>query len=318
MLNYRAVFTSFCLILLFLCGNVLQAADGKISKIFHTSNDVDREAVVFHLNGPFMPKVFALKGVNPRVVFDFFNTSLARSVPIAITTKGSMVQKIRTGRHSNKTRVVLDLAPGGSFNFEQQFDKEKNILTIELYSAAVPVIETPQAGKEPDIVAEHEPVLPPSTAVVEVLEPVETVSDVFVAEEIVEEEIPIVAEETSVELEPVLTDITFEDTSNKGEMVIFKLNGFYPPEVHGEEDGTPKVTCVFRETNLGGKVLKKRVIQGKFVHSISVQPPVDSGQLKVILELVPGKNYDLQQVFFKEDNLFVIIINSYDANMSKK
>ena len=35
-------------------------------------------------------------------------------------------------------------------------------------------------------------------------------------------------------------------------------------------------------------------------------------RFRVTLELVPNKNYDLQQVFFKEDNLFVIIVNTYN------
>ncbi|MCI5158676.1 MAG: hypothetical protein D3906_09615 [Candidatus Electrothrix sp. AUS1_2] len=33
-------------------------------------------------------------------------------------------------------------------------------------------------------------------------------------------------------------------------------------------------------------------------------------KIRVVLDLVPNYSYDLQQVFFKEENLFVIIINT--------
>ncbi len=61
-------------------------------------------------------------------------TAMARSITTTIETQGSMIHKIRLGRHSNKTRVVIDLAAGGEFNFDQQFDENNNILTIQLFS----------------------------------------------------------------------------------------------------------------------------------------------------------------------------------------
>ena len=35
-----------------------------------------------------------------------------------------------------------------------------------------------------------------------------------------------------------------------------------------------------------------------------------SGKVRVFIELLPNKRYNLQQVFFKEDNFFVLIINA--------
>ena len=32
----------------------------------------------------------------------------------------------------------------------------------------------------------------------------------------------------------------------------------------------------------------------------------------MVLDLTAGRDYDLRQVFFKEDNLFVLIINALD------
>jgi hypothetical protein len=99
-------------------------------------------------------------------------------------------------------------------------------------------------------------------------------------------------------------------------MVLFKLNGFFPPSVAGEEAGAPRVVCKFPGTRLAATVVKDQKSQGRFVDRIRVVQSADNNQLEVVLELVPNKNYDLQQVFFKEDNLFVVIVNSYDEKDS--
>jgi hypothetical protein len=112
---------------------------------------------------------------------------------------------------------------------------------------------------------------------------------------------------------PSLSNVTCENTSAKGEMVLFKLNGFYPPTVFGIEKGDPRVVCDFPNTFLDDNV--KEVVQcnGKYVESVRITKQTKPNKIRAVLSLVPHKNYDLQQVFFKEDNLFVIIVNSQDA-----
>ena len=73
------------------------------------------------------------------------------------------------------------------------------------------------------------------------------------------------------------------------------------------------MTCVFAGTRIGPELIQEQSPHGKFINTIIVEQEGDSAPIYVTLELVPDKNYDLQQVFFKEDNLFVIIVNSYDA-----
>jgi hypothetical protein len=112
--------------------------------------------------------------------------------------------------------------------------------------------------------------------------------------------------------DPLLSAVTFENTANKGEMVLFKLNDFYPPTVFGIEKGEPSVVCDFPNTRLAVQVKEVLHCKGKFVESVRVSKHSKPNKIRVVLNLVPNKNYDLQQVFFKEDNLFVIIINSLD------
>lgn len=109
---------------------------------------------------------------------------------------------------------------------------------------------------------------------------------------------------------PQLESIRFDPSSPKGEMVLFKLNGFHPPAVHGVEEGIPRVICDFNNTKLvdGTKSLIKT--DGKFVKVIRTSKTKKPEKVRVVIDLEPNRSYDLQQVFFKEDNLFVLIVNT--------
>ena len=315
MRSCKAFFSISCLFVLLLFGTSSHAAQGVIDDVKFQGDSDTSESVKFHLNNASLPKAFALKGEKPRIVFDFMDTQLARILPSIINTEGRMVEKIRMGRHKEKTRVVFDLASVSDVHFEQEFDASRNVLTIHLYSTDYPpkveqaVIEEVEKVEVVEKVKEEEVV---ATAVsITPVEPIVEGEHLSDTEEVVD--IVPVVEDNPLNLEALLTDVTFENTSNKGEMVLFKLNGFYPPEVSGQEEGTPSVTCVFTGTLLGPELIQEQFPDGKFIKTILVEQESDSAPIYVTLELVPDKNYDLQQVFFKEDNLFVIIVNSYDA-----
>ena len=109
---------------------------------------------------------------------------------------------------------------------------------------------------------------------------------------------------------PVLESVTFDGKSPKGEMVLFKLNEFHPPEVHGVEQGVPRVICDFKDTRLADSAQSLIKTDGKHVKVIRVSKTRNPEKVRVVLDLVPNRSYDLQQLFFKEDNLFVIIVNT--------
>ncbi|MGD9948325.1 MAG: AMIN domain-containing protein [Desulfobulbus sp.] len=130
---------------------------------------------------------------------------------------------------------------------------------------------------------------------------------------------PVVATEPSPEPEivaapvsrdPVLESVKFDPSSPKGEMVMFKLNGFFPPSVHGVEEGIPRVICDFNNTKLAGNNKKRIKTEGKFVKAIRISKTKKPEKVRVVIDLEPNRSYDLQQVFFKDDNLFVIIVNT--------
>jgi hypothetical protein len=124
---------------------------------------------------------------------------------------------------------------------------------------------------------------------------------------------PLPAEQQPMEpVDPVLRDVSFETTADNTEMVLFKLNDFYPPIVFGIEKGNPRVVCDFLDTALDKGVRSLLETGGNYISRIRVAKHSGPDKVRVVLDLVPNRNYDLQQVFFKEDNLFIILINEFE------
>jgi hypothetical protein len=92
--------------------------------------------------------------------------------------------------------------------------------------------------------------------------------------------------------------------------VLFKLNEVHPPTIHGVEEGIPRVICDFNNTQLVDSAKNTIKTNGKFIKVIRIAKHKNPDRVRVILDLEPNRSYDLQQVFFKEDNLFVIIVNA--------
>ncbi|MCG6930330.1 MAG: AMIN domain-containing protein [Desulfofustis sp.] len=122
----------------------------------------------------------------------------------------------------------------------------------------------------------------------------------------------------SDEAQPVLLDVSFEQAINNSETVLFKLSHFYPPLVFGIEKGAPRVVCDFHDAKIGADVPSQIEAGGKYVNRITVASLKDPDKVRVELELVPNHHYDLQQLFFKEDNLFVVNVKELAVNGDKK
>jgi hypothetical protein len=113
---------------------------------------------------------------------------------------------------------------------------------------------------------------------------------------------------------PLLKSIRFEKSSD-AEKVLFELNGFYPPEVFGLKGDQLRVVCDFKKVNLEKSLPKVMETNGTFILRIRVgiYPPPDL-KVRVVLDLVPHKNYDIEQTFFQKDTTFVLIIRPENAN----
>ena len=197
-----------------------------------------------------------------------------------------------------------------------------------------PVVEKqPEPKKEPETVVEKKPepvVLPPKTkpAPVEKQPKVASIprpSRIPERAEKAAEEATVIQPMSEVGVQektdtkdsaPVLYSIEYDPKSNRGEMISFKLNGFHPPVIFGIEEDIPRIVCFFKNASAGSELRDIMGTTGQFVKNIRVGKYQNPDNIRVVLELVPGNNYDLQQIFFKDDKVFMLIINKAGKKIS--
>ena len=250
---------------------------------------------------------------------------------------------------SPKTRVVFDLVPGKKIRFSQDLDQDSNTLTIAILPADSPVTEDarpePVAEKKSQPVREQPPVMQPQAhekqvdktdeqktpapksdqspvahtrpgaAAVQALpakKPAPLTSKPVQREtsELTKTTKPALAADSRAARTAVLESVVFENSPSRGEMIQFTLTDFHPPKIFGIEEGVPRVVCDFPTTRAGKKLQKNIQANGRWVKVIRVGSHKNPDRVRVVIDLAPNNNYDLQQVFFTDENLFVIIVNT--------
>ncbi len=281
-----------------------------------------RETVTFKLNGPHIPKMFAMKGKVPKVVFDFDNTRQSTSVKAVMKSRGNLISTIRTAVHTDpqlKTRVVFDLVPAGDYDFAMDFKKKDNILVITIFRTQQKkeTQQQEQSGrktKKTDGVSAKS--TPPLEAVKKEAVPVPPVKEKKVEQQPALPPAVAVKKPSVSSSQLVIDKISFEKGPDKEEKVLFQLTNFHPPVIFGVEEGTPSIVCDFMDAGVGDKVPEVISAQGEFVKQVRVEKDVKSHKIRVVIELVPNRHYDLRQVFFKEENLYVLFVKFQDSTQA--
>lgn len=288
-----------------------------VQEIVHRTVGEGAEIIEVTLNGRHIPDIFMLDGEKPRLVLDFPETDYAGTSRVAVEG-ATLVQGIRVGITNTplrKTRIVVDLAADRKISWSQDFTAGKNLLLVSITASEItatpvpfsPVVLSPVRGK-----VKVQPV--PVTAVAkerdsQTAAPLETVTAAENIPDNKTEASGFVSPEQH-KAGPVLLNVSFDNVYTKsGEMVLLKLNDFHPPDVSAVAKGTPRILCDFPEARIAGGVQSDIAAGGKYIETIQVSRHEDPAMVRVSLDLVAGNNYDLQQVFFKEDNLFVLIVN---------
>lgn len=293
---------------------------GLLENITFDRESSTRETVTFKLNGPRIPKIFAMKGDVPKVVFDFDNTRQSKSIKAVMKSRGNMISAIRTAMHTAphlKTRVVIDLVPAGDYDFAQDFKIKDNTLIITIFHTQQKKKDTPQREQAGGKTKKTDVIPAKSASLLEAVKK-EAVSVPQVKEKKVDppSALPpaVAVKKPSVSSSQLLINkISFEKNSGKGEKVLFQLTNFNPPVIFGVEEGAPSIVCDFMDAGVGDKVPEVISAKGEFVKQVRVEKDVNSHKIRVVLELVPNRHYDLQQVFFKEENLYVLFVKSQDS-----
>ena len=108
-------------------------SDASSKKILSISADITSsssgETINIVLTGNFPPTALVIEGDAPRIVCDFPDIQMAKTIQRTIGVNGKYILQIRTGIHpppEPKSRVVLDLAPNHDYEVEQLFYEKDN------------------------------------------------------------------------------------------------------------------------------------------------------------------------------------------------
>ncbi|MBW1798277.1 MAG: SH3 domain-containing protein [Deltaproteobacteria bacterium] len=108
-----------------------------------------------------------------------------------------------------------------------------------------------------------------------------------------------------------IKEIRFETAPEGGEMVIFRLNGYYPPKTFAIDEGRPRVVCDFFDTSLGAGIGRLLKTKGEIIQQIRINlyKGPDS-RVRVVFDLVSQENsdYEIQPMFFKDENLYTLTV----------
>ncbi len=306
------MFSAAALALLMLCVRALPAfASLSLEAIRFEAVSPNEERVVFRLTGPAQLNAFPMKNGSPRLVFDFNGATVSKRVKNSTEAGGKLIERIRVGIHDSKARVVLDLVPGRQVKTAQQPDPVSNTVTVVVYDAAAPSPQINRASAAASSSAAAGMIWSPEKTQTATPPPVRQPPPVA---EKTPEPPPVKPAVVKVPAPPsggtVLSSVLFEKNSNRGEMVMFRLNKFHPPVVFGLEEKKPRVVCDFQDTGAGERLPESVSADGKYVRGIRIERDDTGRKIRAVLDLAPNNSYDLQQVFFKNDNLFVLIINT--------
>jgi SH3-like domain-containing protein len=100
------------------------------------------------------------------------------------------------------------------------------------------------------------------------------------------------------------------DVARQGEeRVLFLLDGFFPPQTFVLEEGALRVVCDFPNTGLAPGIGRLIPVEGRLIRQIRTsQYRGDHPKVRAVLDLAPDKDYEVNQFFFQEQNVYSVVV----------
>ena len=112
--------------------------------------------------------------------------------------------------------------------------------------------------------------------------------------------------------------IRFEKTSSAEEKVFFTLNGFYPPGIFSLKGKKPRIVLDFFNAQLENPPNRLIETNGDFIQAIRIGfHSSPKPKIRIVLDLVPNQTYNVQQVFFRKENIFLIVVTLAKSSLKK-
>lgn len=106
-----------------------------------------------------------------------------------------------------------------------------------------------------------------------------------------------------------ILEIDSDVTSSSAEIVNIVLTGPFPPEAQVIEGDTPRIFCDFPDVKMDKTIMRTIGVDGKYILRIrtGIHPPPEP-KIRIVLDLTPNHDYEVEQFFFEKDNRYSIII----------
>ncbi len=115
-------------------------------------------------------------------------------------------------------------------------------------------------------------------------------------------------------VDPVLIkDIKYRKTQRGAEKVFIYSNRFFEPEIFPLEGERPRVVVDIKNALYIEKGLSRINVNGKIIKRIRSYFYRDSNKLRIVLDLEPSKNYYTDQLFYKKDNIYSLVVKEDDT-----
>ena len=109
------------------------------------------------------------------------------------------------------------------------------------------------------------------------------------------------------EIKAIRPEVATEDVAK----VIFELNGPFPPQTMIVEGEKPRVVCDFFDaglaTDIGDSIEVNNGIVEKIRTGMHKSPKF---KVRVVLDLVPKRNYEVDQFFVEKENYYVLVVKA--------
>ena len=112
-----------------------------------------------------------------------------------------------------------------------------------------------------------------------------------------------------------IIEIREENLPPHAEKIMIELNGYYPPETQVLEGDTPKIVCDFQNVRMEKSIKRLIPVNGEYVLQIrtGIHPP-PAPKSRVVVDLVAGHNYNVEQLFYENENIYSLIIREKSSN----
>ncbi|MDR3090436.1 MAG: AMIN domain-containing protein [Desulfobulbaceae bacterium] len=97
-----------------------------------------------------------------------------------------------------------------------------------------------------------------------------------------------------------------------GDVLRMQLDGYASPEISARDGRKPQIICFFPHMRLAVKKGLNQPMSGKFVQKVAVTAQKKPVGVKMTLDLEDGYDYDIQQVFVKDESAFLLIVNVFN------